>query len=150
VVTDRQGMGVIRLGTAILAEARAERISWEVCQLPITVPTKDTAFIADLVVYAGNVFVAITAQPGRLYEVVDARAVGWIRNQTQQKLGSRIDTTCRDDVADKRLASPCAGTHYKWIVDLMNKIARSILVGANATRSRKPRDAQIRKTEVCG
>src|SRR5437867_3807091 len=141
-------MGVIRLGTAILAEARAERISWEVCQLPITVPTKDTAFIADLVVYAGNVFVAITAQPGRLYEVVDARAVGWIRNQTQQKLGSRIDTTCRDDIAGKRLASLCTGVHCEGIVDLVDKIAGRVFIGANATGSRKPRDAQIRKIEV--
>src|SRR6266566_5396386 len=143
-------MGVIGLGTAILAETCAERISRQVCQLPITVAAKQPAFIINNVVYTGNVFVAITAQTGCLYEVVACRAVGWIRNQTQQKRGSRIDTICRDDVAGKRLASPCAGIHCKWIIDLMNKIARSILVGANATRSRKPRDAQIRKTEVCG
>ena len=60
-------MGVIRLRAAILAEARAERISRQVCQLPITVAAKDTLFVADVVVNAGNVFVAITAQAGRLY-----------------------------------------------------------------------------------
>src|SRR6266705_687713 len=141
-------MGVIGLGTAILAEARAERISRQVCQLPITVAAKDAAFIVNNVVYAGNVFVAITAQTGCLYEVVACRAVGWIRNQTQQKRGSRIDTICRDDVAGKRLASLCTGIHCKWIIDLVDKIARSVFIGANATWSGKPRDALIRKIEV--
>src|SRR2546429_9941080 len=83
---------------------------------------KNTAFANYVEVYTGNEFIAIPAQAGCLYEVVDCRAVGWIRNQTQQKLGSRIDTTCRDDVADKRQASPIPGTHYNRFEDLMSKI----------------------------
>jgi len=81
---------VIRLGTAVLAEPRAERVSRQVCQLPITVAAKDAARTTDNVVYAGNVFVAIP--PARSpYEVVDyLSVVGWIRKQTQQKLGSRM------------------------------------------------------------
>ena len=110
---------MIRLGTAILAEARAEGIARQVRQLPITVAAKDTAFIVDIVIHSGDVFVAIPAQTGCLYEIVYGRAVGWIRNQTQQKLGSQVDTICRDNIAGKRLASTCAGIHCKRIVDLV-------------------------------
>src|SRR6266849_9085780 len=70
-VADRKGVGVIRLGATVLAKARAEWVARQIRQLPITVPAKDTAFIVNNIVYAGNVFVAIPAQPGRLYEVVD-------------------------------------------------------------------------------
>src|SRR6266436_9658205 len=91
IVADRKGVGVIRLCAAVLADARAKWVARQVLQLPITVAAKDTAFIVDCVVYAGNVFVAIPAQPGRLCEVVDYLSViGWHRKQTQQKRGSRI------------------------------------------------------------
>src|SRR6266571_3849093 len=70
-VVYRKSIAVIRLGTAVLADARAEWVARQIRQLPITVPAKYTAFIVNNIVYAGNVFVAIPAQPGRLYEVVD-------------------------------------------------------------------------------
>src|ERR1700747_563428 len=141
-------MGVIRLRAAILAEARAERISRQGWQLPITVAAKDTLLAADVVVNADNVFVAITAQAGRLYEVVYCRAVSRIWNQAQQELGSRIDTIGRDDVPGKRLPGRRTRVDCQWIGDLVDKIARSVLIGANTTRSRKARDAQIREIEV--
>src|SRR5215472_3121698 len=43
IVTDGKGVGVIRLSAAILAQARAERIAWQVFQPPITVAAKNTA-----------------------------------------------------------------------------------------------------------
>jgi len=59
---------------------------------------ENMAFIIDLVIYARNIFVAIPAQPGRLYEVVLCQGVGWIRKQTQQKLGCLIEKIRGDDV----------------------------------------------------
>src|SRR6266852_1093883 len=114
IVVDRKGVGVIRLGAAVLADARAEWVARQIRQLPITVPAKDTAFIVNNIVYAGNVLVAIPAQPGGLYEVVEYRGVGRFRYQRiQQKLGSQIEQIRirrdRDDVAGKRLANPRAG-----------------------------------------
>src|SRR5260370_41500069 len=85
-----------------MAKTRYEWITRQVHQLPKTLAAKKIASTVNLVIHAGNVFVGIPAQPGRLYEVVDyLSVVGWIRKQTQQKLGSRIDATCRDDVAGK-------------------------------------------------
>ena len=100
---------MIRLGTTVLAEARTEWIARQIRQLPITVAAENMAFIIDLVIYARNIFVAIPAQPGRLYEVVLCQGVGWIRKQTQQKLGCLIEKIRGDDVAGKRLANSCAG-----------------------------------------
>jgi len=54
---------VIRLGTTVLAEARAEWIARQIRQLPITVAAENMAFIIDLVIYARNIFVAIPASP---------------------------------------------------------------------------------------
>src|SRR3989442_2519110 len=83
-IADSEGVGMIRLGTTVLAEARAEWIARQIRQLPITVATENMAFIIDLVIYARNIFVAIPPQPSRLYEVADYLMVfGWIREQTQ-------------------------------------------------------------------
>src|SRR6266851_1822792 len=148
IVADRKGVGVIRLGATILADARAEWVARQIRQLPITVAAKNMAFTVDLVIYAGNVFVAIPAQPGRLYEVVDYLCVvGWIRKQTQQKIGSRIDTTCRDDVAGKLRARASAvrrasGNYREWVEDpwksRIGEIAPAFCKRRNRGREHRP------------
>src|SRR6266850_337301 len=116
IVADCKGVGVIRLGATVLAKARAEWVARQIRQLPITVAAKNMAFTVDLVIYAGNVFVAIPAQPGRLYEVVDyLSVVGWIRKQTKQKLGSRIDAS--------------------WINNIGCAVERKLRAGASAVSS---------------
>src|SRR6266849_7228329 len=110
------------------------------------------AFTVDLVIYAGNVFVAIPAQPGRLYEVVDhLSVVGWIRKQTQQKLGSRIDASWINDIgcaverklrAGASAARRASRIYGEWVEDPWKagsgEIARALCKRRNRGREHRP------------
>src|SRR5262249_35922657 len=85
-------------------------------------------------------FVAVTAQTGRLYEIVHCRAVGRIRNQAQQKRGGRIDTICRDLVAGKwgACASASRGTRRIYSQRIVN--GRKARCGKTAHAFRESRN----------